>query len=121
MTPKDTIYNGADEKTRAFSAKLIPTKKAIIGLKTPFVESVAKDIAAGKYGDVRIVVGSLSDDVYEELLIKSFVVAKLKTDDETKRADVRKSLPQLTTGRIAICSSQGASSSGKTAKNGLII
>lgn len=47
MTPKDTIYNGADEKTRAFSAKLIPTKKAIIGLKTPFVESVAKDIAAG--------------------------------------------------------------------------
>ena len=89
MTPKDTIYNGADEKTRAFSAKLIPTKKAIIGLKTPFVESVAKDIAAGKYGDVRIVVGSLSDDVYEELLIKSFVVAKLKTDDETKRADVR--------------------------------
>lgn len=90
MTPKDTIYNGADEKTRAFSAKLIPTEKAIIGLKTPFVESVAKDIAAGKYGDVRIVVGSLSDDVYEELLIKSFVVAKLKTDDETKRADVRK-------------------------------
>lgn len=48
MTPKDTIYNGADEKTRAFSAKLIPTKKAIIGLKTPFVESVAKDIAAGE-------------------------------------------------------------------------
>ena len=87
MSPKDTIYNGADEKTRAFSAKLIPTKKAIIGLKTPFVESVAKDIAAGKYGDVRI--GSLSDDVYEELLVKSFVVAKLKTDDETKRADVR--------------------------------
>lgn len=28
--------------------------------------------------------------MYEELLIKSFVVAKLKTDDETKRADVRK-------------------------------
>lgn len=27
--------------------------------------------------------------MYEELLIKSFVVAKLKTDDETKRADVR--------------------------------
>ena len=42
MTPKDTIYNGADEKTRAFSTKLIPTKKAIIGLKTPFAESVAR-------------------------------------------------------------------------------
>lgn len=42
MTPKDTIYNGADEKTRAFSAKLIPTKKAIIGLKTPFVKASQK-------------------------------------------------------------------------------
>ena len=27
MSLKDTIYNGADEKTRAFSTKLIPTKK----------------------------------------------------------------------------------------------
>ena len=24
---KDAIYNGADEKTRAFSTKLIPTKR----------------------------------------------------------------------------------------------
>ena len=47
MSPKDTIYNGADEKTRAFSTKLIPTKKAIIGLKTPFVESVAKTSRRG--------------------------------------------------------------------------
>lgn len=84
MTPKDTIYNGADEKTRAFSAKLIPTKKAIIGLKTPFVESVAKDIAAGKYGDVRIVVGSLSDDVYEELLIKVSSLQSLKPTTKRK-------------------------------------
>ena len=74
MTPKDTIYNGADEKTRAFSTKLIPTKKAIIGLKTPFVESVAKDIAE--------IIRHHRDD--------SFVHPHIWLESaETKRADVR--------------------------------
>ena len=90
MDIKSVIYAAADDGVAKFSKKLIPTEKTIIGLRTPFIESVAKDVVKGVYGDARAVADGLSDDVYEELLIKSFVFARLKTDDETKSNDVRK-------------------------------
>ena len=95
---RDKIGNkeiSAVEVVKAYKNRIEEQKDLNAVITTDFdnalcqAEKIDKDIAAGKYGDVRIVVGSLSDDVYEELLLKSFVVAKLKTDDETKRADVR--------------------------------
>lgn len=84
------IYSASADAPKKYSTTLIPTEKTIIGLRMPFVDAVAKDVAKGVYGDARTVADELSDDVYEELLIKSFVFAKLHNDDETKRKDVEK-------------------------------
>lgn len=69
----------SDEKYKAFHKKLIPGEEKLLGIRTPILKNVAKEVYKGDYGSFL----DIESDVYDIIMIKAFVIGKIKDMDES--------------------------------------
>lgn len=68
-----------DENYKNFHSKLTTTKYEILGISVPMQRNIAKNI---NKGDSISFLEQTKNDYYEEVMIKGFALAKLKTKEE---------------------------------------
>ena len=83
MTIKDRLMKVKDDKYKEFQAKLVPniTSNNIIGIRTPEMRKIAKEVFNSKDRDLFL--NDLPHKYYEENLIHFFVISMIKDFDET--------------------------------------
>ena len=77
MDIRTRLLDASDQGYREFSMKLIPGCNDIIGVRTPFLKELAKEIAKG---DWRSVLKDMRTDYHEERLVRGFVICYAKMD-----------------------------------------
>ena len=68
---KDILNEYIDEKFKDFTSALIPGARPILGVRVPILRKLAKEIAKG---DWQTYLREASEDSYEEVAIKGFVI-----------------------------------------------
>ncbi len=74
---KDVLQEYKDEKFREFTSSLIPGSRPIIGVRVPILRKIAREIAKG---DWKTYLKEASEDTYEEVAMKGFVIGYVKAD-----------------------------------------
>jgi len=94
MSVYEILISYQDEKYRDFQSKLVPNidKKTIIGVKTPQIRKIVKEIFNTK--EATIFLQTLPHQYYEENLIHFFLISKIKDFDECVK-EVEKFLPYI--------------------------
>lgn len=83
MDVRSRLMAERDPDFREFSIKLIPGCENMIGVRTPFMKELAKEISKG---DWRSVLRDMATDYQEERLVRGFVISYAKMDiDERMR------------------------------------
>ena len=72
---KQILDEHIDEKFKEFTSALIPGSRPIIGVRVPILRKIAKEIAEGDWQKYLI---EASEDTYEEVAIKGFVIGYVK-------------------------------------------
>lgn len=89
---RDLIAMG-EEAYRSFSQKLIPDTEGIIGIRTPLLRKMAKEIARGNY---REYLECEKGTLHEEIIIEGLVMTNLKLSYEELLACMRYYAPKIT-------------------------
>ena len=76
---KTVLSEYRDEKFRDFTSALIPGSRPIVGVRVPILRKIAKEIAKGEWQSY---LREASEDTYEEIAIKGFVIGYVKVDYE---------------------------------------
>lgn len=76
---KDILNEYIDEKFKDFTSALIPGARPILGVRVPILRKFAKEIAEG---DWQTYLREASEDSYEEVAIKGFVIGYAKAELE---------------------------------------
>lgn len=77
---KDILNEHIDEKFREFTSALIPDSRPIMGVRVPMLRKFAKEIAKGNW---KVYLKDASEDTYEEVAIKGFVIGYAKEEYNT--------------------------------------
>ena len=77
---QEKLYSLQDKKYQSFQSKLIPTAKIIIGVRTPDLKAIAKDINKNNYKEEFI--KDLPHASHEENQIHSFIIGMEKDFDK---------------------------------------
>ena len=72
---KQILELNIDEKFKDFTSALIPGSRPILGVRVPELRKIAKEIAKG---DWQIYLKEATEDTYEEVAIKGFVIGYAK-------------------------------------------
>ncbi len=75
----DYLKSWSDENYKNFHSKLTTTKYEILGISVPVQRKIANIIAKG---DISSFLKQTESNYYEEVMIKGFVLAKLKSKEE---------------------------------------
>ena len=94
MTVYEELLKVKDDKYKEFQAKLVPNidQETILGVKTPEMRKIAKDVFNSKEKDVFL--KDLPHKYYEENLIHFFIVSMIKDFEECIR-EVETFLPYV--------------------------
>lgn len=76
---KDILNEYIDEKFKDFTSALIPGARPILGVRVPILRKFAKEIAEG---DWQTYLREATEDSYEEVAIKGFVIGYAKAELE---------------------------------------
>lgn len=74
---KSVLSEYQDEKFKDFTSALIPGSRPILGVRVPVLRKIAKEIAKG---DWRTYLKDATEDTYEEVAIKGFVIGYIKDE-----------------------------------------
>ena len=74
---KQVLQEHIDEKFRDFTSALIPDSRPILGVRVPILRKIAKEIAKGDWQNY---LKEATEDTYEEVAIKGFVIGYAKAD-----------------------------------------
>ena len=74
---KQVLYQHIDEKFKIFTSTLIPGSRPILGVRVPTLRKIAKEITKG---DWQTYLREATEDSYEEVAIKGFVIGYAKDD-----------------------------------------
>lgn len=66
-----------DEKFKEFTSALIPGSRPILGVRVPVLRKIAKEISKG---DWQTYLKGVTEDTYEEVAIKGFVIGYVKEE-----------------------------------------
>lgn len=77
---KDVLMSHVDDKFKDFTSALIPGSRPILGVRIPVLRKIAKEIAKG---DWQTFLKDATEDTYEEVNVKGFVIGYVKIDLET--------------------------------------
>ena len=75
-----TLEQYTDEKFKDFTSALIPGSRPILGVRVPILRKIAKEIAKG---DWQTYLRDATEDTYEEVAIKGFVIGYAKENLNT--------------------------------------
>lgn len=89
-----------DEAFRDFSVKLIPGCDNMIGVRTPVMRSLAKEVSKGDWRDV---IDSMPTDYQEERIVRGFIICYAKMDLEERLRWIRTQVPLMD--NWAVCDS----------------
>lgn len=94
MSIYERLLSNKDEKYKDFQSKLVPNidKETIIGVRTPQIREIAKNVFGTQEAYTFIQV--LPHQYYEENLIHFFIISKIKNFDECVK-EVEKFLPYI--------------------------
>ena len=94
MSVYGRLLSYQDEKYKDFQSKLVPNidKKTIIGVKTPQMRKIVKEVYGTK--ESTIFLQTLPHQYYEENLIHFFLISKIKDFDECIK-EVERFLPYI--------------------------
>lgn len=73
------LYENKDEKYKLFNDKIINTKLKTIGVKTPILKLIAKDIIKKDYN---YFLNNVKNNYYEEVFLEGLVITSIKNYDE---------------------------------------
>lgn len=74
------LYSLSDEKYRNFHSKIIKDNKNLIGIRTPILKNIAKEISRGDYNNF---IKNMKHNTYEEKIIHGLIIGYIKTDFDT--------------------------------------
>ena len=94
------LLNNQDLEYKKFHSKLCTTKYEIIGVRVPIVKEIAKRYSK-EYGIK--VIDKLSNEYYEEVLIKGLIIGYSKESNEIRETYIKKFIPEID--NWAICDS----------------
>ena len=72
------LFSNQDLKYKDFSTKINNTNKRIIGVRSPILKKIAKDILKSDYN---LFLNDVKDEYYEEILIEGLVISGIKDFD----------------------------------------
>lgn len=82
ITPQNIkiiLAEHVDERFKDFTSALIPGSRPILGVRVPMLRKIAKEIAKG---DWKTYLRDATEDTYEEVAIKGFVIGYVKEELE---------------------------------------
>lgn len=83
-----------EEGYQTFSSSLIPNSKPVLGVRIPILRKLAKEIA--KEEDWILFLEKGSEEYFEEMTIKAFVIGYAKADIEVVLEQARRFIPKIT-------------------------
>ncbi|MBQ3379368.1 MAG: DNA alkylation repair protein [Clostridia bacterium] len=89
---KRELISLADRSTAEFSKKLISTKAEIMGVKTPLLKRMAKEISKGDY---KSFLGDPQYGTYEETAIRALVISYAKMPHEERMSLIADFVPHI--------------------------
>ena len=94
MDLKQKLFEFKDDKYKEFQEKLVPNipKESIIGVRTPDLRNIAKEIF--KSGDYDSFLNDLPHKYYEENLVHIFIISMIKDFDKCV-IEIEKFLPYM--------------------------
>ena len=81
-----------DEKYLEFHKKLVTTNSEIIGIRSPIVKDIAKNIAKG---DWRKFIAQEIKGYYEEIFIRGLIIGYIKDDKNIVKDEIERFLPLI--------------------------
>lgn len=81
-----------DEKYLEFHKKLVTTNNKIIGIRSPIVKDIAKNIAKG---DWRKFIAQDIKGYYEEIFIRGLIIGYIKDDKNIVKDEIERFLPLI--------------------------
>lgn len=94
------LLNNQDLEYKKFHSKLCTTKYEIIGVRVPIVKEIAKRYS--KEHGIKVI-DELSNEYYEEVLIKGLIIGYSKESNEIRETYIKKFIPEID--NWAICDS----------------
>jgi 3-methyladenine DNA glycosylase AlkD len=96
VTPKEIrerFLSRADHDMKEFGGKIIvPRGYQVIGIRTPVMRAFAKEICNG---DWRSYLDGIDDKYHEDMILRGFIIAHAKMDDNERYELVRKFIPGI--------------------------
>ena len=116
MTPvKELLLSLQDEKYRKFSLSLLPGVDGVIGVRLPELRKIAKKEALK---DWKAAFENLTDDSFEERMLKGMVLGYARVPFEETRPYIEKFLPSVNCWSICDAFCAGLKSIKKSPENG---
>lgn len=89
---RERIFELADEKYKEFHSSLCPNTDSIIGVRTPLLKNLAKEICKS---DVEEYLKNANDTYYEEILLQGLVIGISKISFEDTCRYLTKFIPKI--------------------------
>lgn len=94
------LKSKTDEKYLEFNKKIVATKEDMLGIRTPELKQISKEIAKGNYREFWQVCGN---DYYEEIMIKGFLIGFIKCDFEEICGYIKEFVPLIKNWAVCDC------------------
>ncbi len=86
------IFELADEKYKQFHSGLCPNTENIVGVRIPVLRNYAKELVKK---DFRSYLKTISDEYYEEIMIKGMIIGLAKMEAEERINYINKFVPKI--------------------------
>ncbi len=100
MTIRQQLLELRESGHMKFTASLIPGVENILGIRTPILRKIAKEIAAG---DWRAYLAEAEDFYFEERMLQGLVVSYAKCDIDEKLGHVARFVPKIDNWAVCDC------------------
>lgn len=97
---RDELFMLSDENFKKFHSNLCPNVNNIIGVRTPLLRKIAKDLSKNNYS---LYLANPYSDYYEEIMIEGLIIGYLKVDNETRFNYIKNFIPKIN--NWAVCDS----------------
>jgi Predicted DNA alkylation repair enzyme len=85
---EQSLYAAADPSSKAFSERIISTAYPILGVRSPAMRAIIKEVLRSKFGEPLDLLAEIPDASYESLLVQSAIIAEAKNITTNKRQEL---------------------------------
>ncbi len=89
------LRNHAEEKYRVFSAKLLPQKTELLGVRVPILRQYTKTLIKEGKGEAYLAIPPQKLKYQEELMLYALILANIKLPEDTKIVKIKNFVPYI--------------------------